>query len=67
MATAAAVKGGPKELTFLWEGKDKGGKVVRGEMRAQGEALVNATLRRQGIVVTKVKRQRIGRGVALVR
>ena len=62
MATAAAVKGGPKELTFLWEGKDKGGKVVRGEMRAQGEALVNATLRRQGIVVTKVKRQRIGRG-----
>jgi type IV pilus assembly protein PilC len=31
-------------------------------MRAQGEALVNATLRRQGIVVTKVKRQRIGRG-----
>jgi type IV pilus assembly protein PilC len=62
MATAAAVQGGPKELTFLWEGKDKGGKVVRGEMRAQGEALVNATLRRQGIVVTKVKRQRIGRG-----
>ena len=62
MATAAAVKGGPKELTFLWEGKDKVGKVVRGEMRAQGVALVNATLRRQGIVVTKVKRQRIGRG-----
>jgi type IV pilus assembly protein PilC len=62
MATAAAAKGGPKELTFLWEGKDKVGKVVRGEMRAQGEALVNATLRRQGIVVTKVKRQRIGRG-----
>jgi type IV pilus assembly protein PilC len=62
MATAAAAKGGPKELTFLWEGKDKGGKVVRGEIRAQGVALVNATLRRQGIVVTKVKRQRIGRG-----
>ena len=62
MATAAAVKGGPKELTFLWEGKDKGGKIVRGEIRAQGVALVNATLRRQGIVVTKVKRQRIGRG-----
>ena len=61
MATAAAAKG-PKELTFTWEGKDKGGKVVRGEMRAQGEALVNATLRRQGIVVTKVKRQRVGRG-----
>jgi type IV pilus assembly protein PilC len=63
MATAVAtVKGGPKELTFAWEGKDKSGKAVRGEMRAHGVALVNATLRRQGIVVTKVKRQRLRSG-----
>jgi type IV pilus assembly protein PilC len=63
MATAvAAAKGGPKELTFLWEGKDKAGKAVRGEMRAHGVALVNATLRRQGIVVTKVKQLRMRRG-----
>jgi type IV pilus assembly protein PilC len=62
MATAAAALKGPKEFTFLWEGKDKAGKVIRGEMRAQGEALVNATLRRQGILVTKVKKQRLGRG-----
>jgi type IV pilus assembly protein PilC len=61
MATAAAAKG-PKELTFLWEGKDKAGKVVRGEMRAPGDAVVNATLRRQGILVTKVKKQRMGSG-----
>ena len=63
MATAAAAaKGGPKEITFVWEGKDKAGKVVRGEMRATGQALVNATLRRQGILITKVKQQKIGRG-----
>jgi type IV pilus assembly protein PilC len=61
MATAAAAKG-PKDFTFLWEGKDKAGKVVRGEMRAPGDAVVNATLRRQGILVTKVKKQRVGRG-----
>jgi len=61
MATAAAAKG-PKDFTFLWEGKDKSGKVVRGEMKAPGDALVNATLRRQGIIVTKVKKQRMGRG-----
>jgi type IV pilus assembly protein PilC len=61
MATAAAAKG-PKEFTFLWEGKDKAGKVVRGEMRAGGEAVVNATLRRQGILVQKVKKRRHGRG-----
>ena len=62
MATAAAAKAGPKEITFAWEGKDKAGKVVRGEMRAQGEAMVNATLRRQGVMVTKLKRQKAGGG-----
>jgi type IV pilus assembly protein PilC len=60
MATAAIAK--TKEVTFVWEGKDKAGKVIRGEMRAGGEALVNATLRRQGILVTKVKKRRMGRG-----
>jgi type IV pilus assembly protein PilC len=61
MATVAATKG-PKEATFSWEGKDKAGKLIRGEMRAGGEAVVNATLRRQGILVTKVKKQRRGGG-----
>ena len=57
MATAAAAAAKPKEVTFSWEGKDKAGKVVKGEMRAGGEAMVNATLRRQGIMITKVKKQ----------
>jgi len=30
---------------------------VRGELRAKGEAIVNVTLRRQGILVTKVKKK----------
>jgi len=54
MATAA---GNIKESVFAWEGKDKTGKTVRGEMRAGGEAVVNVTLRRQGIMVTKVKKK----------
>jgi type IV pilus assembly protein PilC len=53
MATAGNVK----EQVFTWEGKDKTGKTVRGEMRAGGEAVVNVTLRRQGIMVTKVKKK----------
>jgi type IV pilus assembly protein PilC len=58
MATAAAaVKGGAKEFTYTWEGKDKAGKTVRGEMRATGESMVQASLRRQGISVGKVKKQ----------
>ncbi|MES2579961.1 MAG: type II secretion system F family protein [Pseudomonadota bacterium] len=46
-----------KQNTYLWEGKDKKGKVIKGEIRAAGESFVNATLRRQGITVTKVKKQ----------
>lgn len=46
-----------KEITYAWEGKDKKGKIVKGEMRASGESFVSATLRRQGILVTKVKKQ----------
>ena len=52
-----------KEFNFLWEGKDKKGKIVKGDMRAPSEAVVNANLRRQGLIVTKVKKQRgLGRG-----
>src|SRR5881396_2690920 len=61
MATAAAASAaakGPKEFAFAWEGKDKAGKVVRGEIRAVSETAVNATLRRQGIMVQKVKKQK---------
>jgi type IV pilus assembly protein PilC len=46
-----------KETVYAWEGKDKAGKTVRGELRAGGEAIVNVTLRRQGIMVTKVKKK----------
>ena len=46
-----------KEHTFIWTGKNKAGKIVRGEQRASSEAVVNATLRRQGIIVTKVSKQ----------
>ena len=54
-----------KEHTFQWEARDKAGKIIRGEMRAGGEAVVAATLRRQGIVVVKVRKQRYKRGKAI--
>jgi type IV pilus assembly protein PilC len=47
-----------KEQTYQWEGRDKAGKTVKGEMRASGEAVVQSSLRRQGISVLKVKKQR---------
>jgi type IV pilus assembly protein PilC len=62
MATAAAAKGGPKEFTFSWEGKDKSGKTVRGEIRSASENMVQAALRRQGVTVSSVKKQKPGSG-----
>ncbi len=62
MATAAR---NIKELVFEWEGRDKNGKILRGEIRAGGEAAVSASLRRQGILLTKVKKRRTSGGSAV--
>jgi len=61
MATGALAKS-VKEFVFEWEGKDRNGKVVRGELRAAGEAMVSATMRRQGVLVSKVKKRRTSGG-----
>ena len=64
MATAASRPNmkSVKEVIFEWEGKDRNGKTVRGELRASGEHQVQATLRRQGVLVTKVRKRRMRSG-----
>jgi len=66
MATAAQTQGRPptraarpevKANIYSWEGIDRAGKKVRGEMRAAGEAVVSNSLRRQGVKITKIKKQ----------
>ncbi len=49
-----------KEINYSWEGKDKSGKEIKGEMRAAGTVVVTSTLRRQGIKVTKIKKVQSG-------
>ena len=51
-----------KEHVFLWEGKNKAGKVIRGEQRASSVTVVQATLRRQGVLVSKIRKQRFSGG-----
>lgn len=60
MATVASKS--VKDFVFEWEGKDRNGKPVRGETRAQGENQVTASLRRQGIVPVKIKKRRTSSG-----
>lgn len=55
---AAAAKA-PKTSTFVWEGKDRKGAVVKGELNGQNPALVKAQLRKQGINPTKVRKKGI--------
>lgn len=56
MATASK---SVKEFVFEWEGKDRNGKPARGELRAAGENQAQASLRRQGILVKKIKKKRM--------
>src|ERR1043165_695254 len=56
-ATTTAQRRDVKEFTFVWEGVDRNNRQVRGESRAASETVVTTNLRRQGIRVTKVKKQ----------
>lgn len=62
MATAKPKNADVKEYSFQWEGKNREGKTARGEMRAASAAVVQTTLRRQGIRDAKVKKLRVGGG-----
>ena len=62
MANATIGRAPAKEFIFEWVGKDRQGKELRGEMRATGEAQVQASLRRQGIFMTKLKKRALRSG-----
>lgn len=57
MAVARASGSATKQIPYIWEGTDKIGKKIKGEMLAPGEAFVRQSLRRQGINVIKVSKQ----------
>lgn len=62
MATAKTEN---KDAVYEWEGKDRNGKQVRGEIRAAGENQVKASLRRQGVTPSKIKKRRMRSGKSI--
>ena len=54
----ATIKKEVKEFTFIWQGKDRKGKEIRGEMRAASDSLVKVALRTKGISDIKVKKRK---------
>ncbi len=59
MATAVAAKKKAEEskIVFLYEAKNKDGKLVRGEMPAFNEMVVRAEVRRLGLTVVRIKKK----------
>ena len=62
---ATAVSRSIQEFVFEWEGKDRSGKVIKGEIRAAGENQVKASLRRQGVLPVKIKKRRMRSGKSI--
>jgi type IV pilus assembly protein PilC len=46
-----------KQFPFVWEGTDKRGKRIKGQMLAVSENAVRADLRKQGVLAKKVRKQ----------
>lgn len=51
-----------QEAYFAWEGRDKNGKLLRGEIRAVSNNVAASALRRQGILAHKIKKRRASGG-----
>ena len=49
-----------KTATFQWEGTNKRGQKIEGEMLGENSALIKAQLRKQGIVPKKIRRKQEG-------
>ena len=65
MATTKSNAAETKDAVYEWEGKDKNGKQVRGEIRAAGENQIKSALRRQGVTPTKIKKRRMRSGKSI--
>src|SRR6187549_3999659 len=55
--SSTAIRSAQRDTPFLWEGKDKRGKPVKGKSLARDEATLRAELRRQGVAPSRIKKQ----------
>jgi type IV pilus assembly protein PilC len=55
--SSTAIRSAQRDTPFVWEGKDKRGKVVKGRSLAKDEMALRAELRRQGVAPGRIKKQ----------
>ena len=62
-AATATVRAVKRDVSFLWEGRDKRGARIKGRSLAPDEQTLRAELRRQGVAPSRIRKQRqTGRG-----
>jgi type IV pilus assembly protein PilC len=59
-AAIASVKAIKRDIPFDWEGRDKRGARIKGKSLAPDEQALRAELRRQGVALSRVRKQRQG-------
>lgn len=60
--SSTAIRQMKRDIPFLWEGKDKRGKVVKGKTLAKDETALRAMLRQQGVAPNRIKKQAVRSG-----
>jgi type IV pilus assembly protein PilC len=55
--SSSAIRAVKRDTSFVWEGKDKRGKIVKGKSLAKDETALRAELRRQGVAPNRIKKQ----------
>ncbi len=62
-AATATVRAIKRDVSFVWEGRDKRGARIKGRSLAPDEQTLRAELRRQGVAPSRIRKQRqAGRG-----
>ncbi|HUG72672.1 MAG TPA: type II secretion system F family protein [Steroidobacteraceae bacterium] len=60
--SSSAIRQIKRDTPFLWEGKDKRGKPVKGKTLAKDENALRGLLRQQGVAPSRIKKQRVRTG-----
>jgi type IV pilus assembly protein PilC len=55
--SSTAIRQVKRDIPFLWEGKDKRGKAVKGRSLAKDEMSLRTQLRQQGVAPSRIKKQ----------
>jgi type IV pilus assembly protein PilC len=60
--SSSAIREVKRDVPFLWEGKDRRGKMVKGKTLAKDEATLRQILRQQGVAPSRIKKQAVRKG-----